>query len=143
MARRRRHVDVDADALLAKLRAFEGSPSGSPMEARDEVNQAMIRHWIDAMGDDNPVYVDGDVARDNGFPGVVAPPTMLQAWIMRGYRAPGVTDEPGGQSGGSGASGTSGASAQEQLFALFDEAGLHLGRGDELRAGVRPPHRPR
>ena len=41
-------TETDAAALLAKLRSFEGKPSGPPMEARDEVNQAMIRHWIDA-----------------------------------------------------------------------------------------------
>jgi uncharacterized protein len=109
---------TDADALLAELRAFEGRPSGPPMVARDEVNQAMIRHWVDAMGDDNPVYVDDASARANGFPGVVAPPTMLQAWIMRGYRS-----QPGGAwKAPSDASGE--PSAQEQLFALLDEAGF-------------------
>ena len=51
----------------------------------------MIRHWVEAMGDDNPVYVDDEAARANGFPGVIAPPTMLQAWIMRGFRS-----QPGG-----------------------------------------------
>ena len=80
-------AETDADALLARLRAFEGRPSGPPTEARDEVNQAMIRHWVEAMGDENPVYADEKAARANGFPGVMAPPTMLQAWIMRGYRS--------------------------------------------------------
>jgi uncharacterized OB-fold protein len=47
----------------------------------------MIRHWVEAMGDENPVYLDEQAARANGFPGVIAPPTMLQAWIMRGYKA--------------------------------------------------------
>jgi uncharacterized OB-fold protein/acyl dehydratase len=109
---------VTPDELMVKLRAFEGRPSGPAMEARDEVNQAMIRHWVDAMGDDNPVYVDEQAARANGFPGVVAPPTMLQAWIMRGYLS-----QPGGawkalrdESGD--------ASTQEQLFEVFNEAGF-------------------
>jgi len=109
---------ADAAALLERLRAFEGMDSGPPMEARDEVNQAMIRHWVDATGDDNPVYVDDAVARANGFPGVIAPPTMLQAWIMRGYRS-----QPGGAwQAPKDASGA--VSAQEQLFKVLDEAGF-------------------
>jgi uncharacterized OB-fold protein/acyl dehydratase len=47
----------------------------------------MIHHWVEAMGDHNPVYVDDEAARAAGFPGIIAPPTMLQAWIMRGLRA--------------------------------------------------------
>ncbi len=46
------------------------------MEAPDEVNQAMIRHWCQAIGDTNPIYFGPDA---------LAPPTMLQAWTMRGY----------------------------------------------------------
>ncbi len=110
--------EVAGDELLTRLRAFEGRPSGPAMEARDEVNQAMIRHWTDAMGDDNPVYSDAEAARANGFPGVVAPPTMLQAWIMRGYRSQpdGAWRAPGDESGA--------PSAQEELFALLDAAGF-------------------
>jgi len=88
------------------------------MHARDDVNQAMIRHWVDAVGDDNPVYVDEDVARANGFPGVVAPPTMLQAWVMRG-----LPSQPGGAwKGERDAAGE--VSAQEQLFEVFNAAGF-------------------
>ena len=47
----------------------------------------MIRHFVEAVGDENPVYTDEKAARAAGFPGVIAPPTMLQAWIMRGYKA--------------------------------------------------------
>ncbi|MGA2519756.1 MAG: bifunctional MaoC family dehydratase N-terminal/OB-fold nucleic acid binding domain-containing protein [Acidimicrobiales bacterium] len=108
----------DPEAFLARLRAFEGMPSGPPTEARDPVNQAMIRHWIDAMGDDNPVYVDEEAARANGFPGVVAPPTMLQAWIMRGYRS-----QPEGRWTETRHEGAA-PSAQEQLFAVLDAAGF-------------------
>ena len=69
----------DSDALMAKVRAFEGRRSGPPMESRDEVNQAMIRHWIDAMGDDNPVYVDDAYARASEVGALIAPPTFVQA----------------------------------------------------------------
>ena len=75
------------------------------MSGQDPVNQPMIRHWVEAMGDLNPVYVDDAAARDAGFPGIIAPPTMLQAWIMRGLRASPRTPTrpgpgPGGRRGG-------------------------------------------
>src|ERR1019366_3321200 len=72
----------------------------------------------DAMGDDNPVYVDEESARANGFPGIVAPPTMLQAWIMRGY----LSQPDGAWKAPRGASGE--ASAQEQLFDVLNAAGF-------------------
>jgi uncharacterized OB-fold protein/acyl dehydratase len=71
----------------AHLQEFVGRVSGPPSNAPDEVNQAMIRHFVEAVGDENPVYTDEKAARAAGFPGVIAPPQMLQAWIMRGYKA--------------------------------------------------------
>jgi 3-oxo-4,17-pregnadiene-20-carboxyl-CoA hydratase alpha subunit len=70
-----------------RLQSYVGRLSGPPSVGQDEVNQPMIRHWVEAMGDENPVYTDPEAARACGFPGVIAPPTMLQAWIMRGYKA--------------------------------------------------------
>ncbi len=67
------------------LSAFLGGDRG-PYRSWDAVNGPMIRHWCEALGDDNPVYHDASAARAAGFDGVVAPPTMLQAWTMRGYR---------------------------------------------------------
>ncbi len=76
-----------SSTLDDELRAFVGQPSGPSTQAPDAVNLPMIRHWVEAMGDHNPVYVDDQAARAAGFPGIIAPPTMLQAWIMRGLRA--------------------------------------------------------
>ena len=70
--------------LLEKLRKFEGTRSGEPSVARDAVNPAMIRHWCDAIDDRNPVYTDPDFAQGSLHEGIVAPPTMLQAWTMPG-----------------------------------------------------------
>lgn len=67
------------------LSAYLGGDRG-PYKSWDAVNAPMIRHWCDALGDDNPVYTDAAAAREAGFDSVVAPPTMLQAWTMRGYR---------------------------------------------------------
>ena len=72
----------------AELEALARRPGRSADARRpDAVNQAMIRHWVEAMGDENPVYGSDEAARADGFDGVIAPPTMLQAWIMRGLRA--------------------------------------------------------
>ena len=101
-----------------RLQTFVGQPSGEKTIAPDSVNQAMIRHWVEAMGDFNPVYVDEAAARAAGFPGIIAPPTMLQAWIMRGLRASLEADAAR-------AAGTVPAdSPSEQLMRLLDEGGF-------------------
>ncbi len=60
----------------------------------------MVRHWCDAIGDLNPVYTDEEAAAESLHGGVVAPPTMLQAWTMRGLerRPPGAAEA--GRGGG-------------------------------------------
>ena len=108
-----------SDDLQAALAAFEGRQVGPPFLAPDPVNQPMIRHWVEAMGDENPVYVDEAAARAVGFPGVIAPPTMLQAWIMRGYKA--TAELEAARAAGR---TPDAASAQDELLALLDAAGF-------------------
>jgi acyl dehydratase len=110
---------TDAETYLARLKEFEGRSVGAPTEGPDAVNQAMIRHWVEAMGDENPVYLDEDAARAHGFPGVIAPPTMLQAWIMRGYKATAELAEA--RAAGRPASGSTPA---DDLMHLLDEGGF-------------------
>jgi len=78
---------TDTLSLDDKLQAFVGQTAGPATRGRYPVNEPMISHWVEAMGDFNPVYVEDEAARAAGFPGVIAPPTMLQAWVMRGLRA--------------------------------------------------------
>ncbi|MFH0175119.1 bifunctional MaoC family dehydratase N-terminal/OB-fold nucleic acid binding domain-containing protein [Streptomyces cacaoi] len=85
------------DELHARLKAYEGRPAAVAGTGRDPVNAPMIRHWCEATGDRNPAYTG---------PGAIAPPTMLQAWIM------------GGLSGHEGR-----AQAYDELLALLDEVG--------------------
>ncbi|WP_405628711.1 OB-fold domain-containing protein [Streptomyces sp. NBC_00016] len=85
------------DELHARLKAYEGRPAAVAGIGRDPVNAPMIRHWCEATGDRNPAYTG---------PGAIAPPTMLQAWIM------------GGLSGHEGR-----AQAYDELLSLLDEAG--------------------
>ena len=79
---------TDKAAFLQRLRAYVGREAGPPFTARDPVNQPMIRHWCDAIGDTNPVYTDPEFAAGSIHKGIVAPPTMMQAWTMRGLMPP-------------------------------------------------------
>ncbi|MFH8494166.1 bifunctional MaoC family dehydratase N-terminal/OB-fold nucleic acid binding domain-containing protein [Streptomyces coeruleorubidus] len=81
----------------ARLKAYEGRPAAATGVGRDPVNEPMIRHWCEAMGDTNPAYTGPDA---------VAPPTMLQAWTMAGLsRRPERT------------------AAYDELLGLLDESG--------------------
>ena len=93
------------------LKTFEGRYISEPAVARDPVNQAMIRHWCDAMGDQNPIYTHAESAREAGHEKIVAPPTMLQAWTMRGLARALVEPSKNNNS-------------VSELFSVFDEAGL-------------------
>src|SRR5262249_21130981 len=72
----------DADAVRESLEKYVGKRMGPPSVAPDPVNVPMIRHWVDALDDRNPVYLDEAFAATTRFGGVVAPPAMLQAWSM-------------------------------------------------------------
>jgi uncharacterized protein len=69
------------------LKALIGLSSGEPQLSPHAVNGPMIRHWVEAMGDENPIYTSDAAARANGLAGVIAPASMLQAWIMRGLKS--------------------------------------------------------
>lgn len=77
--------------LEARMRETIGIEVG-PQRSWDPVNMPMIRHWCDAMGDENPIYTDPEFAAQSQHGSVVAPPTMVQAWTMRGYTG---KDAPG------------------------------------------------
>jgi uncharacterized protein len=101
-------ADTDKATFLTRLKEFEGREVGQPERGADAVNQPMIRHWVEAIGDENPVYVDPDAAASSVHGGIVAPPVMLQAWVMRGVRP-----RP-----------TSGGTVQDELMRLLDGAGF-------------------
>jgi len=97
-------------SLTDRLQTFVGRPTAPAFRARDPVNQPMIRHWCDAVGDANPVYTDAEAAAASRHHGIVAPPAMLQAWTMRGLGV-----EPPPPADGYGVSA---------VMALLDEAGF-------------------
>jgi uncharacterized OB-fold protein/acyl dehydratase len=82
----------EAVDLMEKLNAFVGNKDGGIRSCPYPVNDAMIHHWCDAIGDRNPSYLDHDFAESSLHGGIVAPPTMLQAWTMPGLRPPASTD---------------------------------------------------
>ena len=102
----------------AKLASLVGQAAGAPNLAPDAVNVPMIRHWVEAMGDHNPIYVSDDAARAAGYDELIAPPTMLQAWIMRGLRASLLTEEARAEGA------EQGSGPNEKMMALLDDEGL-------------------
>ena len=78
-----------------------------PRVARHPVNQPMVDHWLDAMGDRNPIYVDDEAAKAAGHPGIVAPPAMIQVWTMMGLGGVRAPDDP-----------------LTKILDLFDDAGF-------------------
>ncbi|MDJ0867529.1 MAG: bifunctional MaoC family dehydratase N-terminal/OB-fold nucleic acid binding domain-containing protein [Myxococcota bacterium] len=101
-------ADQERAAFEAKIHEYVGLKEGPPYTCPDTVNEPMIRHWCEVMGDENPVYTDPAKAKESVHEGIVAPPTMMQTWDMRGYpmHDPSLLDNK-----------------QRELHRVFDEAG--------------------
>lgn len=100
----------------ARLKAYEGRPAAATGVGRDPVNEAMIRHWCEAMGDTNPAYTGPDA---------IAPPTMLQAWTMAG-----LSGRP------------ERTAAYDELLRLLDESGHHAVVATDCEQEYLRPLRP-
>lgn len=85
---------------------IKASGKSKPRTGRHAVNQPMVDHWLDAIGDTNPIYTDDAAARAAGHPGIVAPPAMIQVWTMAGLGGVRADDDPLGK-----------------ILGMFDEAG--------------------
>ena len=81
---------------VAALQAFVGK-RGPAFIGPDAVNAPMIRHWCAAIGDRNPVYTDPKIAAGSVWQGVIAPPAMLQVWVMPGFGVAPPADDPVGE----------------------------------------------
>ena len=77
----------DATEREQALQSYVGKVLVPRSQGQDPVNVPMIRHWVEAMGDPNPVYLSNEAAQASGRPGLVAPASMAQTWTMRGYAA--------------------------------------------------------
>jgi uncharacterized OB-fold protein/acyl dehydratase len=94
------------DDIRAAAERVKAEGKSKPRVGRHPVNQPMVEHWLDAMGDKNPIYVDEAAAKAAGHPGVVAPPAMIQVWTMMGLGGVRPDDDPLGK-----------------ILQLFDDAG--------------------
>lgn len=81
-------MDSEQNDLDAILQACVEKGEEGITTSWDEVNVPMIRHWTQAMRDNNPIYTDARFAASTRHGGLVAPPTMLQAWTMKGLEGP-------------------------------------------------------
>ena len=127
----------EREAFEKQLEAYVGLDIGVEDRSRDPVDRAMIRHWCEAMGDRNPIYTDPAAAAASRHGGIVAPPAMLQAWILGGVAMARGESDP--------------RDKQRELHRLFDAHGFtgvvatnteqeyrrYLRPGDELRARTR------
>ena len=88
-------AEAEADAVRARLEKYVGKPMGPASVAPDRVNVPMIRHWVAALDDRNPVYLDEAFARKTRHRGIVAPPAMLQTWSMPSPKIEGIAERGG------------------------------------------------
>ena len=133
---------TDAAALESFLQGWVGrSLNADDLNlAPDPVNMPMIRHWVDAFDDRNPVYEDDEVAARTRFRGRIAPPAMLQTWTMQRPVLAGIGER----------SGAAQAMDPDSPIALLDRVGYSgvlatnselefdrpLREGDHLRSDV-------
>jgi acyl dehydratase len=106
-------ADTAADEVRERLEKFVGRPMGPPSVAPDPVNVPMIRHWVDALDDRNPVYLDEEFAAKTRHGGIVAPPAMLQAWTMPRPKIEGIAER----------GGAPGEIPEDNPIPVLDEAG--------------------
>lgn len=94
-------------AFEDKINAFVGREVYAVTPAEDDVNRAMIRHWAEVLGDNNPAYLDEEWAAKSSRGKTIAPPAMMYAWGQEGFAV------------------TTGRAlnAQSELVNLFDEYG--------------------
>jgi acyl dehydratase len=88
-------VAEEVDEVREQLEKYVGKPLGPPASAPDEVNVPMIRHWVDALDDRNPAYLDDAIAAKTRHGGIVAPPAMLQTWTMPRPKIEGIAERGG------------------------------------------------
>ena len=92
-------TETATDPVRENVERFIGQPMGPSSTAPDPVNVPMIRHWVDALDDRNPVYLDEAAAARSRFGGLVAPPAMLQTWGMPRPKIEGIAERGGAPTG--------------------------------------------
>jgi len=124
----------EREAFEKKLEAYVGIEIGIEEATKGPIDASSIRQWCEALGDELPIYTDPEAAASSIHGELVAPPTMLQAWVLPGMEMALGEDDP--------------RNKQRELHRLFDAEGMtgvvatnceqgfnrYLKVGDELRA---------
>ena len=63
----------DHDWIMARVEEMKALGESEPKPARDPINQPMINNWLEAIGETDPRFSQGE-----------APPAMAQVWTMDG-----------------------------------------------------------
>src|SRR3954471_9153058 len=79
---------VDTARRMGEARSSLGPTPGPARVGRDPVTLPMVHHWCQALDDRNPAYLDEEHARASSRGQLIAPPGMLQTWIMDAPRDP-------------------------------------------------------
>ncbi len=66
-----------------------------------DVERGAIRKFAEAIGDDNPLYNDEEVARNSRYGGLIAPPTFMRSMSAGRSRATVQSPYPAALDGGS------------------------------------------
>jgi uncharacterized OB-fold protein len=98
----------EQQAFEEKIYGFVGRQVSAGVPAADSVSRAMIRHWAEIMGDQNPVYLDEEWAATSARGRTIAPPAMMYCWNQEGFAV--TTGRP--------------SDAQADLMDAFNEAGF-------------------
>jgi uncharacterized protein len=127
-------------AEAARIAATGDSPR---RPARDPVNEPMVRNWVEALDDRNPVYVDRKAAEASVHGELVAPPAMIQVWTMPGLRPDPALQEGDPLRSMMGALDGEGftsvvATDSEQSYHRYLRMGEHLEVSTRLEAVVGP-----
>ena len=64
----------------------------SPLSYR--ISDGLIRKYVDAVEDDDPLHRDRSYAQQMGYEGTIAPPTIAALYVLKAYRTDGTP--PGG-----------------------------------------------
>ena len=97
-------MDMNVDSKItpeslerARKRIGEVTPISHPFNT--EATRDTIRHWVEALGDDNPLWTDPEYAKQTVYGDLIAPPSFLfscnQGPAWRGATSGGFRGFPG------------------------------------------------
>jgi acyl dehydratase len=73
-----------SDAIITpELRQWIGRKT--PLRQLEIISAADVRRYVDATGDDNPMWLDDDFARAAGYRGRLLPPTLV-GWVPFSFK---------------------------------------------------------